>query len=316
MKKAYILFVAICLCMSAAAQKPVVVVDSFTSSSCKASDLINLRNHVIAGIYQTGSVNLIDVEAESTLAMESERRSSELALADQTARIGKMKTLGADYVLTGTASKLGADRKRSDHYTGNVVFTLKVVNAEDGTIVGAETFQYSDLLAGSAASADGALYETLAKVENAMAAFVSKYFKMQGAIVEMGEMKNGKPKTCYVNLGASYGLEPGEELIVHEVLMIAGIEGREEVGRLKVEAVVADGLSRCKIASGADKILAAFQAGHDLCVEGKEKKVKQNGVNAAEVGRDVVEAGRTAVDVGRKAVEVGERISNIVKLLK
>jgi curli biogenesis system outer membrane secretion channel CsgG len=158
MKKVISLFIAICFCICAAAQKPVVVVDHFTSASCKASDLINLRNHVITGIHETGNVNLIDVEAEATLAMEAERRSSELSLSDQTARIGAMKTLGANYVITGTAAKLGADRKRSDYYTGNVVFTLKVVNTEDGTIVGAETYQYSDISAGSASSADGALY--------------------------------------------------------------------------------------------------------------------------------------------------------------
>jgi hypothetical protein len=315
MKKVISLFIAICFCICAAAQKPVVVVDHFTSASCKASDLINLRNHVITGIHETGNVNLIDVEAEATLAMEAERRSSELSLSDQTARLGAMKTLGANYVITGTAAKLGADRKRSDYYTGNVVFTLKVVNTEDGTIVGAETYQYSDISAGSASSADGALYETLKYAKNAMPAFVSKYFRLQGSILELDEMKNGKLKTCYVNLGSSYGLNEGDELIVHEVKKIAGIEGREEVGKLKVEAIVADGLSRCRITAGADDILTAFQAGHELCVEGKEKKAKKTG-NAAEAGRDVMEAGRKAVDFGEKAVRVGEGISRIVKMLR
>lgn len=315
MKQVISLCVAICFCICAAAQKPVVVVDHFTSASCKASDLINLRNHVITGIHETGNVNLIDVEAESTLAMEAVRRSSELSLADQTARIGAMKTLGADYVITGTAAKLGADKRSKDYYTGNVVFTLKVVNTEDGTIVGAETYQYSDVSAGSASSADGALYETLRSVKNAMHAFVSKYFRLKGAIVELDEMKNGKLKTCYVSLGSSSGLKEGDELIVHEVKKIAGIEGREAVGKLKVEAIVADGLSRCRIAAGADDILTAFQAGHELSIEGKEKKAKKTG-NAAETGRDILEAGRKAVAVGEKAVRLGESVSRIVKMLK
>ena len=129
--------------------------------------------------------------------------------------------------------------------------------------------------------------------------------------MEMDEMKNGKPKSCYVSLGASYGLEEGDELIVQEVKMIAGIEGREEVGKLKVEAVVADELSRCKITSGSDEILKAFQTGHNLLVESKKKKKSEH--NAAEVGRNVVEAGRTAVDLGQKALKVGEGISKLVK---
>lgn len=314
MKKTLIFLVALCSCICASAQKPVVVVDHFTSTTCKAGDLENLRNQVITGIYETGSVTLVDIEAESTMTMEAERRSSELSLADETARIGIMKTLGANYVLTGTASKLSADKKSADHYTGNVVFTLKVVNAENGTIIGAETYQYSDLSAGSGASADGALYETLAKVKNAMASFVSKYFKPKGAIVEIGDLKNGKPKTCYISLGASSGVKEGDTFIVHETKMVAATEVQEAVGKVKVETVLADGLSRCKISSGSEMILSAFQAGHELLVEGEEKRQAKH--SAEEVGRGVVEAGKKAVDIGEKAVRVGEGISRIIKIFK
>ena len=278
--------------------------------------MVNLRNHVITGLYETGNVNLIDVESESTLQMEANRRSSELSLADETARLGAMKTLGANYVVTGTASKITADKKGNSYYSGNLAFTLKVVNAEDGTLVGVETYQYSDMLAGTASSADGAIYETLAKIQKDMLVFASKYFQTQGYIVELGEMKNGKLHTCYINLGSSSGLKKGETLKVYEVKMIAGIEGREEVGKLKVDVIVADGLSKCKITSGADEILAAFQAGHELNVQGKEvKQKKEPGRSAAEVGRDVMEAGRKAVDIGEKAVKVGEGISRIVNML-
>lgn len=314
MKKTLIFLVALCSCICASAQKPVVVVDHFTSTTCKAGDLENLRNQVITGIYETGSVTLIDIEAESTMTMEAERRSTELSLADETARIGVMKTLGANYVLTGTASKLSADKKSADHYTGNVVFTLKVVNAENGSIIGAETYQYSDSSAGNGVSADGALYETLSKVKDAMASFVSKYFKTKGAVVEIGDLKNGKPKTCYISLGTSSGVKEGDTFIVHEVNMIAAVEVQEAVGKVKVETVLADGLSRCKISSGAEKILSAFQAGHELLVEGVAKKEPKP--DAAEVGRNVMEAGRKAVDIGEKAVRVGEGISRIIKILK
>lgn len=314
MKKNISLFVAICFCVCAAAQKPVVVVDHFTSASCKASALVNLRNQVISGIYETGNVDLIDVEAEKTLAMEAERRSSELSLADQTARLGEMKRLGANFVLTGTASNLGADRKDSKYYTGNVVFTLKVVSTEDGTLVGSETYHYSNMNAGSGSSADAALYETLSKVKNAMVEFASKYFNVKGVIVEMGEIKNGKLHTCYINLGSSSGIVKGDLMFVNEIKMIAGIEGREQVGKLKVDAVVADGLSKCKVVSGADAIMTAFQAGHELRVEGKEKKKTQN--DAAEVGRDAMHVGRKAVDVGQKALKIGAGISNIIRIFK
>lgn len=319
MQKTIILLASLCLAslcfsISAAAQKPVVVVDHFTGSSCRKGDLANLRNQVIAGIHETGNVNLVDVESEKVLAMEAERRSSESALADETARLGVMKTLGAQYVISGTASKLGSDKKRSDYYTGNVSFSLKVTNVEDGTLVGAETYTYSNMAGGSGTTADAALYATLDEVKRAMAEFVSKYFRTSGAIVELDEIKNGKLKTCYINLGSDNGVEVNQEFTVKEVKMIAGVEGIETVGKVKVETIVAGGMAKCKIAAGPDEILKAFQAGHELRVEAKDaKKAKQS---AAEAGRDAMEVGRSAAKVGKTALEIGAGISKIVKLLK
>ena len=93
------------MCLCASAQKPVVVVDYFTSSSCAKAGLSTLRGHVIAGLTATNRVNLIDVEAEASLALEADRRSTEMAMEDQTARLGAMKTLGADYIITGQWAK-------------------------------------------------------------------------------------------------------------------------------------------------------------------------------------------------------------------
>ena len=64
MKKLFMSIIGLCLVVSAFAQKPVVVVDYFTTTSAKQSGVSALRNHVIAGITETNRVNLIDVESE------------------------------------------------------------------------------------------------------------------------------------------------------------------------------------------------------------------------------------------------------------
>jgi hypothetical protein len=284
MKKLALLFVSLFACIFAFAQKPVVVVDYFTSPSCSESSVSALRSQVISGLVETGRVNLIDVESESALVLESHRRSSELALEDQTARLGAMKTLGANYIITAVASKIGADRKSTDsgvvYYTGNVVYSLKVVSAEDGTLVGAETYTYTDLTAGNGSTSDEAIVATLQKAKRAMKTFVSKYFKAEGQIVEMGEMKGGKPKSCYINLGSASGMEKGQKCDVYEVKVIAGDTAKKMVGVVVVEEVLAPNLSECKFASGAKEIVDAFQVGHDLMVVTKEKKDILGGVNS------------------------------------
>lgn len=309
MKKIFFTLIGLVLCAFAFAQNQVVVVDYFTSPSSKSSDVTNLRNHIIEGIYETGRVTLIDVDTEASLAKEASRRTSESSLADQTARLGVMKTLGADFLLTGSATVIKTE-KDDNRYKGHLVFTLKVVSAENGAIVGSETYEFS----GSASTPAIAITECFEKAKKAMAAFVSKFFKAKGTIVEMGEIKNGKPETCYINLGASSGLEKGQVLIVNEVKMIAGVEGVEPIGKLKVEAVVADELAKCSVADGASEILTAFQTGHELRVITKQKK--ETGRHMAEVGRDVAEAGRKAAKVGRTVLEIGREVNDVIKILK
>ena len=276
MKKILTLVAALAVSVCAFAQKPVVVVDYFTSPSCTESGVSALRSQVISGITETSRVNLIDVESEAALTLEASRRSSELALEDQTARMGAMKTLGANYIITGVASKIGADKKVTDegrvYYNGNVVYSLKVMSAEDGTLVGAETYTYADLTGSTGSTPEEAVVATLQKVNRAMKAFVSKYFKVEGLVVEMGEMKSGKAKNCYISLGTASGVVKGQKCEVFEVKSIAGRVAKTMIGVLQIEEVLAEDLSNCKFVSGAKEIVDAFQVGHELVIVTKEKK--------------------------------------------
>ena len=275
MKKIFISLLGMCLCVSAFAQKPVVVVDYFTTASCTAAGVSALRSQVIAGLSETNRVNLIDVETEASLTLEVGRRASELALEDQTARMGQMRVLGANYLISGVVSKMGADKKTMEdgkvYYNGNVVYSLKVVNAEDGTLMGAETYTYADLTGATGSTPEEATVNTLKKAQRSMKVFVSKYFKVEGTVVEMGEMKGGKPKNCYISLGSEDGIEKGQRCEVFAVKRIAGREARTMVGVVGVDEVVAEDLADCKFVSGAKEIVDAFQAGQELVLVTKEK---------------------------------------------
>lgn len=52
------------------------------------------------------------METESSIDEETKRRLKEAALADELARSGQMKQLGADYILEGHISKLGTQREK------------------------------------------------------------------------------------------------------------------------------------------------------------------------------------------------------------
>ena len=116
--KRLVLF-TICLCWvigGFAQEKEVFLVDYFSyTSKIGSSYPEQLRNAIIGGIAETGRLSVVDVDAEANLKIEAERRSSEGAMADETARTAQMKTMGANYLLTAHVANMDAVRKTLDN---------------------------------------------------------------------------------------------------------------------------------------------------------------------------------------------------------
>ncbi|MGN1210885.1 MAG: hypothetical protein ACI4TM_04310 [Candidatus Cryptobacteroides sp.] len=257
------------------AQKPVVVVDYFKyTKEVKSDDAIAIRTSVIAGINALNRVNLIDVDSESTLAMEASRRNSELAVEDQTAREGAMKTLGANYVITGVVSKAEAMERKNEedgsvYYVGNIVFAINLVDVANGTVVGTEHFTYTGLTGNTGSSPNEAITRTMGRIKQSMDNFVNEYFKISGKVVEMNEAskKGDKAVSLYISLGSDSGLAAQQMLEVFEVKTIAGREAETSIGDLKIEEVVAPDLSLCKVTKGGKEIMDAFKKGSEMRVK-------------------------------------------------
>ena len=274
MKKRFILSVALLMAtMVAFAQKPVVLVDYFSApNSVKKSAVSAVRSAVIAGINQMNRVQLIDVESESSLNMEGVRRVKESAMYDQNARMGAIKTLGAQYIITGTVSNVSGEYHSSEgrvYYTGNIVYSLSVVRTEDGVTVGTKNVTYSGLTGNIGSTADEAVVSTLNRVKQSMDNFVNEYFKLVGTIVEMKDTnkKGDKVSSLYINLGSDAGMGKGQKLNVYKVSVISGIESQELIGALAVEEVVAPTLAKCKVTKGGKEIMTAYKDGAGLRVE-------------------------------------------------
>ena len=120
-------------------RKPVVVVNYFNKSSeIKSGDCELARNAVLASLSNYPRLRVVDVETESSIDQETKRRLKEEALADELARSGQMKQLGADYILEGFVAKLVTQSKKDSEgkisYKGEVAYTIKVVSTENGTV--------------------------------------------------------------------------------------------------------------------------------------------------------------------------------------
>ena len=256
----FILFFTLCIsAQESKYRKSVVVVNYFQKSSeVSTGDSELARNAVLAALSHYPRLRVVDVETEASIDEETKRRLKEAALADELARSGQMKQLGADYILEGHVSKLATERKTDDKgkasYKGTVTYTLKVVSTEDGTVAFSNNYTASSSSCDTEAEARTKALNG-AKVSCEM---IEAVFPLNGTLIDMDYTeKKGKMKTCYVNLGSMHGVSEGMFLDVKSVTNIAGQTVYEEIGVLKIEKILAEGLSECSVVSKGKEILEA-----------------------------------------------------------
>lgn len=242
-------------------RKPVVVVNYFNKSSeIKAGDCELARNAVLASLSKFSRLRVVDVETESSIDEETKRRLKESALADELARSGQMKQLGADYILEGHISKLETQRKKDSKgnitYEGTMAYTIKVVSTVDGTVVFTNNYAPS---VGSRETEAEAKTDVLKKAE-VDCNLIENVFPLNGTLIELDYTeKKGKMKTCYVNLGTAHGVAEGTFLDVKSVVNKAGREVYEDIGVLKIEKILAEDLSECSVVSNGKELLEAIK---------------------------------------------------------
>ena len=242
-------------------RKPVVVVNYFNKSSeIKAGDCELARNAVLASLSKFPRLRVIDVETEASIDEETKRRLKESALADELARSGQMKQLGADYILEGFISKLEAQREKDSKgnitYDGKIAYTIKVVSTKDGTVVFSNNYTASDSSCKTEAEA-----KTIAlKKATVTCDMIENVFPLNGTLIELDYTeKKGKMKTCYVSLGSAHGVAEGTFLDVKSVVNKAGREVYEDIGVLKIEKILAEDLSECSVVSNGKELLEAIK---------------------------------------------------------
>ena len=145
----------------------------------------------------------------------------------------------------------------STTYTGIVEVMLTFNDARtSGSGMGSSS--YSD--------ADKAIRDAIGRMSRRIAEWLNKYRPLEANLIEGSTAKKDKQKEVYIDLGSSEGAFAGLRMGVYIVKNIAGHEAKSQIGRLKIEAVEGDDISRCKVQSGGKDIKAALDAGENLKV--------------------------------------------------
>lgn len=259
-------------------EKPVVFVDYFDAPSNANKALIEtLRGKVIEGIQETQRLQVIDVASHAELKDEAERRKSESAMGDITARTSEMRTLGADYIITGTIATMTATEQRDSdnklYYKGSIHWTIKVIDAATGTLKTTQTFDHSGFTGSRGDTRDEAIAKTCDYAKNSMDNFVNETFPIEGLILKVETVKKDKAQTVYIDLGNAQGVTDGQRFNVFLETDIAGEIGRTEIGALSAKEVVSAQRTLCKVTKGGKEIQEAFQKGQKLIVISRKGNV-------------------------------------------
>lgn len=145
----------------------------------------------------------------------------------------------------------------------NISVTVNVKNAYTGVMEDSRTFNASG---SDTASEDKAVTAALSNLSGIIAGYFNARYPVNATIIERGEIKKEKQKTVYIDLGTSLSAYKGQQFDVYSVKEIAGKEARIEIGRLKVEEVLGEELSLCKVTKGEKDIKTALDNGSTLVV--------------------------------------------------
>jgi hypothetical protein len=162
--------------------------------------------------------------------------------------------------------KLKDDVKTSTTYRGIVEAMLTLKDLKTGEVIANPSFGGKGTSFSSYSTSDKAIKEAIAHFATRITAWLNKYSPLQANIIEGTAAKKDKQKEVYIDLGSSEGAYEGLHMGVFQVKKIGGREAKSQIGKLKIEAVEGDDISRCKVQSGGKDIKAAIDAGENLRV--------------------------------------------------
>lgn len=272
MLKKFILSTALVLAAafaSNAQEKPRMYVNDFdVAEGVSEADAANIRHAVIDALTKSQKFELATSDMESALSQEIDRRSSEAAMHDAATRNEILMAAGCKYVMSGNIITCGLNRSVLDDgtimYECVLSYSITVAEVATSTTVASEKFDSNNgLLSGSwnsSSQPETAKSNAINHIAKDIEGFVIEYFPTEGAIIPMDyEVKKDKMLSCYINLGTSQGVKVGDIFSVLAPKVVIGQITYSEVGKIKVEEVVSDMISRCKVTKGQKDIFLAME---------------------------------------------------------
>lgn len=256
-----------------------VLIDYFWRPTDISSNVAEeLRNYCIQGINDTKRVELIDVDSQSALKIEKDRRDQGVDAEGDMDRIAEMKNVGANFVIQGRITSLAVEKKTNDkggvYYTAVMNYTLKTIDPTTGKLVHSQSLKYGGGLLDLETSntADEAVTKACRSAQKEMKAFVSASFPLFGKILDVDQVKKDEIKTCFISIGSDAGVNVKDKFTLNIVREVAGRKSLKEIGECEVKAVEGGDISLVEVKKGGKELKAALDGGQTVAVKSTVQK--------------------------------------------
>lgn len=173
-------------------------------------------------------------------------------------------------IQSNSSTRTWKDREDKTHvdtyYTGVAEAMLTVKDLKTGEVIATPTLSGRGAANSNFSTSDQAIRDAIGRLSGNIAGWLNKYKPLQANIIEGASAKKDKQKEVYIDLGSNEGAFAGLHMEVYVIRNISGREAKSQIGKLKVEAVEGEDISRCKVQSGGKEIKAAIDAGMQLRV--------------------------------------------------
>ena len=167
---------------------------------------------------------------------------------------------------TRTSKDKKGNTRVTTSYEGFVEAMLTFKDLKTGLVIKTQSFNGRDNLFFSSSTQDQAIRDAINKMAGSITAWLNKQQPLQANIIESATVKKDKQKEVYIDFGSREGAVVGIHFEVYLIKTIAGREAKQQIGKLKIEAVEGDDISRCKVQSGGKEIKSALDAGAEMKV--------------------------------------------------
>ena len=169
-----------------------------------------------------------------------------------------------------SSSRTWKDKDGKTHvsttYSGACEAMLTLKDATKGDVISNPDFSGWGSTSSSFSTSDEAVRDAIKRLSGRITEWLNKYRPLQANIIEGSTAKKDKQKEVYIDLGSNEGASEGLHMAVYTIKTVAGREAKTQIGKLKIEAVEGEDISRCKIQSGGKDIKSAIDAGQKLIV--------------------------------------------------